>query len=1021
MMHGQKSAKIIVTGTVTSAVSNEPLAGINVRTGQYSSVLTDDKGEFSLRVPNTNVTLTVSNPDFQIKEVPLKGRSHVNIKIHDRDFNSYYENQDMPLGKKANSSITSAIEVKKENIATSRESVANVLNGEMAGVRAIMRSGLPGVGANIFIRGFNTLNSSTQPLIIVDGMILESNTFSNNDLISGYSYDPLSDINPKDISNITVIKDAASIYGARGANGVIIIETNKTEDVTTKIDLFVQGGYNSIPQSIPTMDSDQYKNYLADQIYSAGGSVEGLDYFIENTNFPDYEKYHNNTDWQKEIFKNSYFSEYHLKVTGGDEVAKYGLSLGYTSNEGIIRNSSYDRFTTRFNADTNINKKLSLLTNLSVSYASRELYDDGIVSETGGSSFSPIVSALQKSPFLQPFVPNADGILTSAYEDVDIIDGSSNPRAIVDNTTFASVNYNLYGQVDLAYQITDDLKIASLFGLNYIKNRQNIFLPFTGLSNNTFDFDGKLVDFERTSKVGAEEFFAFYNDTRLNYLLNINNIHDFSFNIGTRYNQNKYDFSYSISGNASDDLFTTLDAGQVETNITSGSVGSWKYASTYANVDYALLDKYFISANASADVSSRFGDSAGVGFFPSIAGAWLVSSENFMANANFVDQLKLRASYGVTGNDGIGNYNSLSYFVPTRFSIGTGLINGNIANSSITWEETLKLNLGANLGLFNERLAFSFDYFDHKTSGLLNDGNISPVFGQSSYITNNGKMTNHGFEVGINARLVNTQNFKWDIGGNISKYKNEITNISGGEQIIAINGLNSTVINREGSAVGLFYGYETDGIYNNSTEASNANLSWKDIQGISQEFQAGDVRFIDRTGDNVIDEDDRVVIGDPNPDFTGMFYNKMNYKGFELSAIFTFSKGNDVYNALRWKNESMDSYANQSAAVANRWRFENQQTTTPRAVYGDPMGNSRFSDRWIEDGSYLRLKTLSLSYTPKRFNATFYANANNLITFTKYLGYDPEFSASQLSYLQGIDTGATPQYRSVSLGVRIGL
>ncbi|WP_169816808.1 SusC/RagA family TonB-linked outer membrane protein [Wenyingzhuangia fucanilytica] len=1017
VLQGQEKA-IIVTGTVMGAINNEPLTGVNVRTGQYSSVYTDENGEFSIRVPDANVTLTVASTDFSTKEVALKGRSVVEIKIYADDFNSYYGKVGMPLGKQTKTSVVNAVETKQTKLESSRESLSNVINGEVAGVRSIMRSGVPGVGANIFVRGYNTLNSSTQPLIVVDGMMIETNTFNNNDLIRGYSYDPLSDINPKDIANITIIKDAASIYGSRGANGVILIETNKTEDITTKIDFVVQGGFNLAPKSLPMMNNNQFRTYLADQmndsgIYDETGGIANLPFFNENPSFEDYEIYHNSTNWQEEVFDNSYVNDYYFKVTGGDEIAKYGLSVGYTTNNGVVSSTKFNRFTTRFNADTNITDRLSLMTNLSVSYGERDLYDNGLYSS------SPITSALNKSPFLAPFTPNADGIVTGIYQDIDQIGGFSNPKAIVDNATFAAKDYNLYGQVDLGYRITDDLKISSLFGVNYIKNRQNVFLPDVGLSSEVNEYGDIL---RRTSKVSAESLLAFYNDTRLNYLLSVDNIHQFSFNLGLRYNQNNYTNSYSLNGNSSDDNFTSLDSGDRLTNVTSGSIGNWKYASSYANVDYSLLNKYFLSGNISADVSSRFGDDQPVGIFPSIGAAWLVSSEKFMANLSDLDQLKVRASYGLTGNYGIGNYNAESYFVSNRFLEGAGLVSGNVANSSIRWEETKKANLGFDFGLFNERISFSADYFYNVTDGLLNQTEISPIYGQQNYISNEGKLNNRGTEFSYNARIFNTENFKWDLGGNISRYRNEISSIPGQEQIIHVEGVDATIINREGSALGLFYGYKTDGIYNSSAEASAAGLSWRDFQGFNQPFVAGDVKFVNtNNSDNVINEDDRVVIGDPNPDFTGMFYNNFTYKNFTLSAVFTFSKGNDVYNALRRQTESMSNFANQSQAVVNRWRVENQETNIPRSVYGDAMGNSRFSDRWIEDGSFIRLKTLSLSYSPETFNATFFVTANNLLTFTKYLGYDPEFSNSQISYLQGIDGGMTPQYSSVVLGVRVGL
>lgn len=1012
-VQGQENYKIIVTGTVINAIDNEPLAGINVRTGQYSSVLTDENGNFSLRVPSKSVTLTISSNGFKEKEVALKGRNRVEIKIYEDDFNSYYGEVDMPFGKKTKSSTVSAITTKKPKLESLRESVANVLNGEVSGVRAIMRSGTPGIGANVFIRGYNTLNANTQPLIIVDGMMIETNTFNNNSLIKGYAYDPLSDINPKDIANITVIKDAASIYGARGANGVIIIETNKSDDIATKIDFYVQGGFNMAPNNLPLLNNNQFRTYLNDQVNNSGlysnTEINKLPFLGSNI---DANKYQNSTDWQDEIFENGFVNEYYFKVTGGDEVAKFGLSVGYTTNEGVISNSDFERFTTRFNADTNITDKLSMMANLSVSYGQRNLFDDGI------NSTSPINSALNKSPFLSPFINNDDGSVTNIYEDIDAIGGFSNPKALTDNTTFVARDYNLYGHVNIGYEISEDFKVSSLLGVNYIRNRQNVFLPDVGLSTEYNEFDQELFS---TSKVGVESLLGFYNDTKLNYTLNIDNLHDISLNTGFRYNQNVYENSYSESGNSADDQFTSLQNGDRLTFITSGSIGNWKYASLYANMDYAYSNKYFLSLNVSADGSSRFGDNKQIGYFPSIGGAWLLSSEDFMSGISDVDQVKLRASYGVTGNEGVGNYNSESYFVSSRFLEGAGLVNGNIANSSIQWEETTKANLGVDLGLFNERLTLSADYFHNVTDNLLNTSPISPIYGQQNYLANDGKLNNKGAEFSINARVINTENFKWDLGGNISRYRNEIVSLPGQEQIIDIDGVNATIINREGSALGLFYGYETDGIYNNSAEASATSYTYKDVQGFDQAFVAGDVKFVDQNNDGKIDEDDRVSIGDPNADFTGTLYNTFNYKNFSLTAVFSFSKGNDVYNALRRQTESMSDFSNQSLAVANRWRVEDQQTSIPRAVYGDPAGNSRFSDRWIEDGSFIRLKTLSLSYTPDNFNATIYATANNLLTFTKYLGYDPEVSSSQVSYLQGIDAGLTPQFSSILLGVRIGL
>jgi TonB-linked SusC/RagA family outer membrane protein len=1021
-LKAQEKTDLTVTGTVVDAVELTPLTGISVQVGKYSSVFTNDEGAFSIKVPSKSATLKISNSDYQTKEVDLRGRIKVSIQLYNKSHKTYYESVEMPMNNKSKKSIVSAIATKKGTISNSRETVSQLLNGEISGLRTIMRSGTPGIGGNIFLRGYNTLNGNTQPLIIIDGMMIETNSF-NSSIIGGYSYDPLSDINVKDIANITVIKDAASIYGSKGANGVILIETNKTEDISTKIEFFTQSGINYDATNLPMMNASQFKSYLSNQLNNSGlytnDELNKLPYFNENTAFEDYGKYHNSTDWQKEVFDNSFVNEYYLRVSGGDEISKYGLSVGYTANNGTVKNSDYQRFTTRFNAKTRISEKLSLNTNLSVSYASRKLFEDGL------SKDSPIFSALNKAPFLGPFTPNGDGIITDSYEDVDNVGAFSNPTAIIDNATFESRNYNLYGHLKFMYKINDKLHISSLVGVNYLKNREDVFLPDLGLSSGANEY-GDLQ--YRTSEVSIENLFAIYNDTRLSYSLNIDHLHQLQFNIGGRYNENNYENSYASSGNSGDDQFTSLNSGDRLTNVTSGSIGNWKDGSLYSNVDYSFLDKYFVSFNMAIDWSSRFGESSASGVFPSLAAAWVLSSEDFMADNSSIDLLKLRASYGLTGNDGVGNYNAKSYFVSKRFLEGAGLVSGNIANSSIQWEETTKANLGIDLGLFNERLSFNADFYNNVTNGLLNVNNISPIYGYDGYMQNNGELRNNGLELGFNAKVIKTKDFEWNVGGNISKYKNEIISLPDGEtQIYDIAGVNATIINQEGSPLGLFYGYKTDGIYQNSTVASSDGLSWTDFKGFEQDFVAGDVKFVNTDNtDNVINEDDRVVIGNPNADFTGMFYTSLSYKELSLSAVFTFSKGNDVYNALRRETESMSGFANQSLAVVNRWSVENQDTNIPRAVYGDEMGNSRFSDRWIEDGSYIRLKTLTLSYSPEILkdgskNITIYLTGNNLLTFTKYLGYDPEVSFSQTSYLQGIDAGRTPQFSSVMLGVKLGL
>lgn len=1025
---GQIAQSDTIRGTVFDAASNMPLVGINISIGNYASVITNIEGKYALVTPDGNAILIAKGADYAIQEVALKGRKEVTIKLHKQGFGTVYGEVLMPLGSQTKTSVTNSIVSLKGDVLVTDESVGDLMKGEVPGLRVLGRSGVPGVGANMFIRGLGSLNGSSQPLIVVDGQILETNTFSNS-LINGFAYDPLVDINPKDIANITIIKDAASIYGSKAGNGVILIETTKNIDIATRIDFSMQGGVNFAPDNLPMMNGSEYKNFLVDQLGSSDSytndEVSQLPYLNENSSYEDYSAYHNDTNWQDEVLKDSYSQDYYFRVTGGDAVAKYGLSISYVDQNGIVDKTSSDRFSTRFNAVSNITDKLSINTNLNVGFQNNVLFDDGMVERS-----SPIYTALIKSPLLSPNVYNSAGDVTSNLSDVDDIAGYSNPKAIIDNVSEENNNYKLFGSFNVIYEFNDNLKFSSVLGVNYLKNRDKVFYPSAGVTYGVTIYGDTAV---RSSEMQHERLFAMFNDSRLSFTKKFNN-HGLSANLGTRFNSNNYENSYSSSINSSDDEATGLGAGDSE--ITGGSVGNWKSLAVYANADYSFLNRYFLSLNVSADGSSRFGDDIDEGLeisnntfgvFPSIGAAWVVSSERFMKNINLINQLKFRGSYGLTGNDGIGNYVAESYFVSSLFLGGTGLVSGNLANSSIQYEKTRKLNAGMDLAIFNERLQITADYFDNNTDKLLNIKEVSSVFGYSDYLNNDGELQNSGFEIGFNTRIIEGKSFQWDLAASISKYKNEIVSLPDGTNIFDIDGVDATILNKEGGAIGLFYGYKTDGIYSYQSEAEADGLYWSDEQGFNQSFVGGDVKFVNvDDSDNEINEDDRVVIGDPNPDFTGMFSTTFTYKNVALSGLFTFSKGNDIYNALRRNLESMESFANQSSAVANRWQVDGQDTDTPRAEYGDPTGNARFSDRWIEDGSYLRLKTLSLAYSPNILqklakSVTFSITANNLLTFTDYLGYDPEVSMSGTSYQQGIDAGLTPQYKSVFFGIKVGL
>jgi hypothetical protein len=388
-----------------------------------------------------------------------------------------------------------------------------------------------------------------------------------------------------------------------------------------------------------------------------------------------------------------------------------------------------------------------------------------------------------------------------------------------------------------------------------------------------------------------------------------------------------------------------------------------------------------------------------------------------------MELLKLRVSYGKVGNDDIGNYAARQYYVSQNLLGMEGLVRGNIGNPYLKWESVEKLNAGLDVSFLQERLNISADVFSNRTTDMLTIEPVETVSGFKSVITNNGAMRTRGFELAINGRMVDRV-LKWDMGLNLSTYKNEMTKIPGDRILTSYAG--ATFLTEKGLAANLFYGYKTNGVYTSDVEAQNWGLMYVNGNGIKSPFSGGDIRFTDRNGDHVIDENDRQVIGNPNPSLTGMFSNMFYWKRWELDAMITFSSGNDIYNYTRANIESMKDAGNQSLAMVNRWKADGQVTDIPRVELGDPHGNARFSDRWIEDGSYLRLRTLSVTYSlPLKRGAIKYvkisAAGNNVFTLTHYLGYDPEFSASGSLFTQGIDVGLEPQFRTIQLGVRIGL
>lgn len=1015
-------------GTILDAATGKPLATLNVSVDGFSAALTDEKGRFTLTVPDYDAVIMVSGAGFQEKEIPLKGRNELTVKLHEESFTSFYDQATYGFKTKRLNHVSGAL----TSVSTqggwklNRETPDTYLQGRVPGLNATRRSGTSGIGANLFLRGFNSINASNQPLIVVDGMIYDNGNYGSS-LIGGHVSNPLQYIDIKDIDNLTVVKDAtASVYGTKAANGIIFINTNSAKELATKIDFSMYGGVNLEPKQLPVMQADSYRLYLSDLLQSGGSSssqISALPYMNDNQN-PEYYIYHNNTNWQKEIFRKSYDQNYFLKITGGDNIAKYALSMGYLKNKGITDSTDLIKYNTRFNAEFKLTQKLTANANLAFTYAEQNLKDQGLSTKT-----SPIYSALVKSPFLRANEVDANNNVSPSLADVDIF-SVSNPRTLINSAQASTKNYRFFGSINFNYEFNKHFNFSSLIGVTYDKQRESYFIPRKGVSNDTLR--NAIADSRLAAQV--QRMFALYTDTRVTYHKVFERRHSVAASAGFRYTSSDSESDYARTYNSATDQLISIGNGSAALRELGGEIGKYRWLNNYLTADYDYKKKYFLNVNVALDGSSRFGTDAVEGIkiggapfavLPSVSASWLLSSEKFMSDAGVVDLLKLRASYGLTGNDDIGNYTARQYYVKQNLLGLAGLVRGNFGNPELQWEKVAKANLGLDVAFLNENLLFSVDVYQNKTSKMLIYEPATSASGLGFMVTNSGAMRTNGIDLAINARILN-KTFKWDAGLIYNRTNNKVLSLPNNNQSLINGYAGASYITEVGKAANMFYGYQTSGVYTSDAEASATGNVVKTVLGASMPFRGGDLRFVDNNGDKIIDEQDRIAIGNPNPDFTGSFSNQFSYKNWSLDALFTFSYGNDLYNYTRAQLESVSNFNNQSIAVLNRWKVDGQITDVPKVALNDPMGNARFSDRWIEDGSYLRLRTLSLAYnvplkTKALKYAKIYATGNNLFVLTKYLGYDPEFNATGSIYTQGIDTTVEPQVRSFQLGVRIGL
>ena len=1036
-MAAQENSKT-VTGQVVDAATKQPLVGVIVAAydNDKYSAMTDEEGRYTLKVPDyvSSVQMRIDGYNFQQCAI---ADGVANGYLYNEAFTEFYKRKTDAIQSSEASGFDNTAEVSIDPFIAQRLG---------ADVRSVARGGNVGLGNTLLMAGINSLNSNVQPLVVVDDVIMDME-YNRTTLHDGYFNNMLANLNVNDIESVQVLKNGTAIYGAKGANGVILIKTKRNKSMATKIDVTINGRYELIPRLPKMMGAEDYRLYATELLANKTLSLGQMKFLNNDPTYFYYNQYHNNTDWTDQVYKNAFSQNYGINVQGGDDIASYNLSVGYSLANSTLKKNDYSRFNMRLNTDINIAKGLDVRFDASYSDVDRSLFDDGApASVLSGVITSPGFIALAKSPFLSPYAyDNAGNPSHYLAEADDYLEGMfqgrgrlANPASILEfgdgNNRNSLGNRLIVFAITPKYEFNKHLTLSEHFALSLVNTNENYYLPIQGTP--TFIVDG----LDETSVLNnlvmsqASSLTAIQSDTRLAWK-NQFGAHQLGVMSGLRYLNSAYKLTSQSGYNTPNDKAPKMNS-SLSFKDTGGANDKTSDIIWYALGNYNYAQRYYLNAGISAHASSRFGTEAdglkmaGVvwGLFPSVEGSWVISNEEWFSSLKPVNYLRLNVGFDMTGNDDIDYTASRSYFVSRRMlnSSATGIVIGNIGNTELKWESTSRITAGIEGNFFNNRLNLRFNFFKSWTSNLLSLQQLAWASGLDANWSNDGKLENTGFDVHAAVKVLNLKDFRWEVGASVGHYKNKVTALPDNDRTFETDLYGATIQTKVGQPVGLFYGYETNGVYS-TTDAANADAKYlvKD-NGDKVFFKAGDMNFVDRDGNHVIDANDRTVIGDPNPDIYGNIHTTASWKNLTLTAVFNYSLGNDIFNYQRMLLEGGTYFLNQTTAMKSRWTTEGQQTAYPRAEYNDPMGNSRFSDRWIEDGSYLRMSNLTLSYylpiqSTYLQGITIFGNVTNLFTITKYLGSDPDCAIAGSILTQGIDRGLLGQGRSFSLGVNINL
>lgn len=1031
----KKYEMVEIKGRVTDAATKAPLAGAQIRAynNNLYTAMADEDGTFTINVPVFVTSLSTQLEGYDLIQTPINGRtSGLEIALYSSKYGDVYTPKTSPV------KVAGTRDFEQSTAMSVDQEVASRLTAD---VRSMSRSAIPGLGVSMFINGLTSLNSNSQPLVVLDGVVLDM-MYGRQMLHEGYYENALASISMDDIESVQVMKNGTAIYGAKGSNGVILINTKRNTSMATRIDANISVGVEFLPKLADVMDATQYRGYASDLLGTTSTKLTEFKFLSNDPSYYYYNMYHNNTDWSKSVYDEALTQNYSIHIQGGDDVANYNLSVGYVMANSTLKENDFNRFNIRFNTDILLNNWFTTRFDASFTNTTRDLRDDGFAADYATEApTSPAFLAMAKSPFLSPYAFSTDGkisnFLADADDYLDEIVGTkaslANPKALLTNGDAKNKNYMSNSMINISvapkWQPTRNFSLTEHFSYTMNNFDESNFYPMNGMPR----YSAKGIMVENGKQTLYTKHNAVFSDTRADWAIDLG-AHRLDVLGGIRYMNDTYDETGMLGNNTGNDKTPNSPADNRE---TTGVDDEWNSLTYYANVDYNFKETYYVQAALALQTSSRYGKDTDAGMkmfgtpwgvFPSVNVAWVASNESWFRPSNLLNMLKLNGGFEVTGNDDLGNNSTYTYFTSVRLlRTISGLNLGNIGNTTLRWERTQRFNVGLDMNLLNNRVNFKFNYFFSKTDNLLTLSALTYVSGMSQYWTNDGAMKNNGFDFGLSAKVVNTDKFKFEFGATMGHYKNEITKLPDGQNSFTTDLYNGTILTKVGEAAGVFYGFKTNGVFATSGDASSSDLGIVDATGAKIPFSAGDIRFVDLNGDKIINDADRTIIGDPNPDVYGrIFANLFIGKHWTVNINMNYCLGNDIYNFQRSVLENGSMFMNQTTNLTNRWMAEGQITDVPRATYGDPMGNSRFSDRWIENGSFLKLKNITVSYNiPMRSEyiqgLTVWGSANNLVTFTKYLGSDPEVSAGNSVLLQGIDRGNLPFGRSFTLGVKINL